>query len=379
MARAVTIVASGGLPVTNIDTAGALGVPLTPVSSGGVPITLVDSGGMPAVLVSETGSLFYGLAGIQPLHYWDFTANRALFNGVDVGGVASTPGWSFTRASVGSYVNLDGSLSTFASGEPRRSARGLLVEETRTNLFLNSAVGVTQTVTVVISTVHTVSFRGIGTITLSGAFVGSLVGTGASNFVALTFTPTTTSLTLTITGDVRNVNLEANLAASSWIETAGASATRNGDVLAVSSPGITYPLTLFIEYERAVDSGTAVTLLRVDDGTLDERAILGINGSDLARAVVADGAVTQADVTVAGALAVNTIYKQAGAVSTNRVQSCVNGTLGTEDTVATMPATPSIIRCGSNEVGLTQPFVYVRRVAIFNTALNDAQLQAITS
>ena len=109
MARAVTIVASGGMPVTNIDTAGALGVPLTPVAAGGVPITLVSSGGMPAVLVSETGSLFYGLGGIEPLHYWDFTTNRALFNRQDVGGVASTPGWSFTRATVGlvytSYSN----------------------------------------------------------------------------------------------------------------------------------------------------------------------------------------------------------------------------------------------------------------------------------
>lgn len=318
------------------------------------------------------------LGGIEPLHYWDFTTNRALFNRQDVGGVANTPGWIFSGGG-GAYYNSDGTVSTFGSGALRIGSRGLLIEETRTNLFLNSAVGVTQTVTVVISTTHTVSFRGTGTITLSGAFVGSLVGTGANNFVALTFTPATTSLTLTITGDVRNVNLEAKLSSSTWISTAGASATRNGDVLTVSSPGVDYPLTLWIEYERAVDSGTAVTLLRVDDGTLDERAVLGINGSDLARTIVADGAVTQADVTVAGALAVNTIYKQAGAVSTNRVQSCVNGTLGTEDTVATMPATPSIIRFGSSEVGLTQPFVYIRRAAVFNTALSNANLQAVTA
>ena len=379
MARAVTIVASGGLPVTNIDTAGALGVPLTPVSSGGVPITLVDSGGMPAVLVSETGSLFYGLAGVQPLHYWDFTTNRALFNGADVGAVTSTPGWSFTRASVGSYVNLDGSLSTFASGEPRRSTRGLLVEETRTNLFLNSAVGVTQTVTVALTFTHSLSFRGTGTITLSGAFVGSLVGTGVTDTVSLVFTTTTTSLTLTVSGSCTNVNLEANLGPSSWIETAGASATRASDVPIVNSPGVTYPLTLWVEYERAYDSGTAVALLRLDDGTLPERAILGINGSDLARAVVVDGGVTQADITVAGALAVNTIYKQAGAVSTNRVQNCLNGTLGTEDTVATMPATPTVLRFGTSEIDGNQPFAYIRRAAIFNTALTDAQLQAITS
>lgn len=319
------------------------------------------------------------LGGIEPLHYWDFTTNRALFNRNDVGGVASTPGWSFTRATVGSYVNLDGTLSEFASGALRIGSRGLLIEGERTNLFLNSAVGVTQTVTVVSGNVHAVSFRGTGTITLSGAFVGSLVGTGANDFVSLIFTTTTTSLTLTITGDVRNVNLENALSSSTWISTAGASATRNGDVLTVSSPSVDYPLTLWIEYERAVDSGTAVTLFRVDDGTASERAILGINPSDLARALVADGGITQADITVAGALAVNTFYKHAGAFATNRVQVCRGGVLGTEDTVATMPATPTALRFGSGETGINQPFVYIRRAAIFNTALSDANLQAVTT
>lgn len=44
------------------------------------------------------------LLGATPLHYWDFTQNRALFNGVDVGAVTSTPNWSFSRASTG-YAN----------------------------------------------------------------------------------------------------------------------------------------------------------------------------------------------------------------------------------------------------------------------------------
>jgi hypothetical protein len=378
MARAVTIVASGGLPVTNIDTAGALGVPLTPVSSGGVPITLVSSGGMPAVLVNETGSLFYGLSGIEPLHYWDFTTNRALFNRQDVGGVASTPGWSFTRASDGTYYNADGTVSTFNSGTLRIGSRGLLIEEGRTNLFLNSAIGGTQTVTLLTGNFYALNFRGTGTITLSGAFVGSLVGTGANNIVSLVFLTTTTSLTLTVTGSCTEVMLEFGLGPSSWIPTTGASASRNSEVLTVSSPGVDFPLTLFLEYERAFDSGAPVTLFRVDDGTINERAVLGINGSDVARAIAVDGGATQGDVTL-GTLVINTIYKQAGAFATNRVQNCLNGTLGTEDTVATMPATPSIIRFGAGETGITQPFAYLRRAAIFNTALTDAQLQAITS
>ena len=318
------------------------------------------------------------LGGIEPLHYWDFTTNRALFAGNDVGGVASTPGWSFARASDGTYYNADGTVSTFSSGALRIGSRGLLIEEGRTNLFLNSAIGGTQTVTLLTGNFYALNFRGTGTITLSGAFVGSLVGTGANNIVSLVFLTTTTSLTLTVTGSCTEVMLEFGLGPSSWIPTTGASASRNSEVLTVSSPGVDFPLTLFLEYERAFDSGAPVTLFRVDDGTINERAVLGINGSDVTRVIAVDGGVTQADVML-GTLVINTIYKQAGAFATNRVQNCLNGTLGTEDTVATMPATPSVIRFGSGETGLTQPFVYIRRAAIFNTALSDAQLQAVTT
>jgi hypothetical protein len=379
MARAVTIVASGGLPVTNIDTAGALGVPLTPVSSGGVPITLVDSGGMPAVLVSETGSLFYGLAGIQPLHYWDFATNRALFNGADVGPVTATPGWSFTRATVGSAEDLAGNIVQFVSGEIRRTDRGLLIEGARTNLFLNSATGGTQSVTVA-AVAHTLSFRGTGTITLTGtSTAGPLVGSGASTRVTLTFTPTAGSLTLTVSGSCTNVQLEEGAFASSWIPTAGASVIRNADALTVSSPGVNFPLSLWAEFQRAVDTGGTERLHSLDNGSEAENANIGMNASDLFRTAMTTGSVLQAGAPVAGALAIGTIYKGAGRLSLNSVQSALNGTLGTEDTVGNVPATPTSWRVGAGSDGLVVSYGYLRRAAIFNSALTDAQLQAITS
>ena len=48
----VTIVASGGKPVTNVPGAR----PATPVASGGEPITLIPSGGMPMSLINADGS-----------------------------------------------------------------------------------------------------------------------------------------------------------------------------------------------------------------------------------------------------------------------------------------------------------------------------------
>lgn len=365
--------------MTNIDTAGALGVPLTPVSSGGVPITLVDSGGMPAVLVSETGSLFYGLAGIQPLHYWDFTANRALFNGVDVGAVTSTPNWSFTRATVGTAEDLAGNIVQFASGELRRTDRGVLIEGTRTNLFLNSSVAVTQDVTVA-AVAHTLSFRGTGTITLSGtSTAGPLVGSGVNTRVTLTFTPTAGTLTLTVTGSCTNVQLEAGAFASSWIPTAGASVTRNPDLLTVSSPGVDFPLSLWAEFQRAVDTGGTERLHSLDNGSEAENANIGMNASDLFRTAMTNGGVLQAGAPVAGALAIGTIYKGAGRLSLNSVQSALNGTLGTEDTVGTVPTTPTTWRVGAGSDGLVVSYGYLRRAAIFNTALSDANLQAVTT
>lgn len=378
MARAVTIVASGGMPVTNIDTAPALGVPLTPVAAGGVPITLVSSGGMPAVLVSETGSLFYGLGGIEPLHYWDFTINRALFSRNDVGAVTSTPGWSFSGGG-GTADDLAGNIVQFASGEPRRTDRGILLEGSRTNLFLNSSVGVTQSITVT-AAAHTLSFRGTGTITLSGVSVaGPLVGTGANNRVTLTFTPTAGSLTLTVTGSCTNVQLEAGAFATSWIPTAGASVVRNADVLTVSSPGVDFPLSLFVQLERASDSGLGQVYLEVDDNTNNERATLRIDPSDVPSGIMSDGGVVQASISVGSALAVGTVAKLAGRFNTNDVQVARDGTLGTADTVATLPTTPTFIRFGDIASSGTNAFGYIRRAAIFNAALTDAQLQAITS
>ena len=69
---------------------------------------------------------------------WDFLRDRARFAGGYKGALANTPNWTFTRASTGYAQTSAGALTAFASGELRRTDKGVLIEGARTNLFLRS-------------------------------------------------------------------------------------------------------------------------------------------------------------------------------------------------------------------------------------------------
>lgn len=106
----------------------------------------------------------------------------------------------------------------------------LLLEPQRTNLLLNSATVVTQTIaTTAVAT--TVSFYGTGTITFTGSYVGSLVGTGANNRVTITFTPTVGSLILTVVGSCTKGQLEVGAYPTTYIPTTTGTVTRVVDTM----------------------------------------------------------------------------------------------------------------------------------------------------
>lgn len=190
---------------------------------------------------------------------------------------------TFSRASTATYYNAAGTLVTAASGSPRltydpvtHAALGLLVEEQRTNLLLNSLLDgtnlSTQSVTVA-ATPYTLSFYGTGQIVLSGSATATVVGTGAfPTQKTYTFTPSAGSLTLTVTGTVQFAQLEAGAFATSYIPTGAASATRAADVVTCSGSAFSSWFnstegTFVIDLVRTPGIATQRTLISLDNGS----------------------------------------------------------------------------------------------------------------
>lgn len=147
---------------------------------------------------------------------------------------------TFTRDTAATQINSLGNVENVLTTIPRLNydsvggCPSLLLEPQRTNRLLNSAVVVTQTIATT-GLACTVSFYGTGTIVFSGTYVGTLVGTGVNNRVTLTFTPTTGSLILTVTGSVTKGQLETGSYPTSYIPNTTIPLTRNADTFAINN------------------------------------------------------------------------------------------------------------------------------------------------
>lgn len=182
----------------------------------------------------------------------------------------------FTRASTGTYFDAAGVMQTAAVDEPRidhdpftGEVLGLLVEDARTNLLLNSAALSTQAVTVA-ATAYTLSFYGTGTITLSGSYSATVNGVGSfPSRTTLTFTPTAGSLNLTVSGTVQYAQLEAFSFASSYIPTTTSAATRSADIARISTANLGFNFTnstLLSEYKVGWQNAGTTRYLHAVDG-----------------------------------------------------------------------------------------------------------------
>lgn len=287
-------------------------------------------------------------------------------------------GVTFTRASA-AWIYDGSTLTPYATNAARLTASGLLIEESRTNLLLGSAALATQSVTVTASA-HTLSFYGTGTVTLSGASTaGPLIGTGAANRVALTFTPAAGALTCTVSGDVRYANLELGGFATSAIVTAGSTVTRAADVATVTA-GAWFNAqagTLMAEASIPV-AGTsgAFACAALTNNTLSHRYLLAVTQtlvSSAYRVSTAGVAANPGDQTVSG---VASGIRMAMAYTSGAVAATANGQVPTTAAPATLP-TVTQLDIGA-QAGSTWANGHIRRVRYFNSRLPNATLQGMT-
>ena len=131
-----------------------------------------------------------------------------------------------------------------APTDAARPTYGIEPKTGRRNLLLATDTMATQSITVA-AVAHTLAFTGTGTVTLTGASAaGPLVGTGASNRVSLTFTPTAASLTLTVVGSVTLAQLELGSTATNY--------QRVGTAFDVTEAGVA--TSHFVQYDGTDDS-----------------------------------------------------------------------------------------------------------------------------
>lgn len=277
--------------------------------------------------------------------------------------------FSVARASAALAVNSNGSWIPFAADTPRITDLGIRIEEARTNLFLNSQVPVTQTITVVSGSTYTVSSYGSSTIALSGAGTGT-VTQGSPQ----TFTASTTSLVCTVSGPggaFQNVNVELGAFATSPIVAGGASAARAvdlGSASVLAFPSISAALRGTTPTYAAVNA----EMWQADDGTSSNR-ILILRGSDdhLAVRRITGGVTTILDL---GAIGVSTDFSLALRASATGIAASLNGGALVTD-AAGVPPGMVVERFGSNSTGGANWNSLITRRALWGRALSDAELQ----
>ena len=174
---------------------------------------------------------------------------------------------------------------------------------------------------------------------------------------------------------------EAATFPTSYIPTVASTVQRNADLASMTGTAFSSWYnpnqgTLYTE-GGGLNAASSARLASITDNTFSNRIINYFATSGLAAGLITTSGVSQANpvVSITSATALNKVIQ---GYALNNVNIAANGTLGTLDTSATIPAV-TLMRIGVDEVG-TGSFLNgtIRKIAYYPVRLTDAQLQALT-
>lgn len=280
---------------------------------------------------------------------------------------------------------VNANLPRFDFSPTTLTCQGQLIEETRTNLFLNSLIDGTNLATqsVTLSAVaYTLSFYGSGSVAISGGHSAMVSGVG--NFPSrktYTFTPTAGSSTFTVSGDVKFAQLEAGAFATSYIPTTTTSVTRNADIVTMTGTNFSswYNASegaFTFEYNQPFNLSGNKAMLAFTDGTNSNVIMLLTEITPRARLFIDSSGSNVANV-AAGNMTLNAVNRQTSSYKVNDFRMAVNGAAPQQDAAGAVPVGVTQLQIGSRPTGL-QWTGYARKLFYYPQALLNAELQAFS-
>lgn len=178
------------------------------------------------------------------------------------------------------------------------------------------------------------------------------------------------------------VQLEGGQTATSYIPTSGAAVTKSADVLNVTVPAITWPITVLTQFTPFLSATVYPYIWGLSDGTTNNQAAMYLEPAvnRWPYTAVTSGGVSQGGAVTAGSTSytIGQSTKVAVRLETNNRRGAHRGVLGALDAADTLPGGATQLHIGSMTLGNVAAAV-IERVVIYPYAMTDAQLQALTA
>ena len=295
----------------------------------------------------------------------------------------------FNRSSDATRIDATGTIDVLGANTARidhdattLAPLGILLEASRTNLFVQSGAPANQTIAVN-AVSHVLSFYGTGTVTLSDAHSAVVVGGGGvfPTRSELLFTPTAGNLTIAISGTITSPQLEEGDAASSYIPTLASPTVRENDIATVALGSWFNDTEGTLVFEGSMDSPLANDrIIEIDSGASTTRmSILWNTVLGKPQFQVWEAGVLQAAIAPSG----NSIdpavpFRVAITYKANDFGVSLNGGSVVTDTSGALATGLSTMRLGRSVSG-AQGLMLADSTTYYATRLSDAEIQTLST